>query len=194
MNKIFISGSINIKNINPSVVERINNMIVSSFTILVGDAKGSDSSIQGILKDKNFKNVVVYCSGSYPRNNIGQWGIKSVESDQKPNSRAFFTAKDLVMAKDCDYGLMIWDSKSTGTLSNVYELLKQGKTSIVFVNKFKQFHQVSSIADFEKLVSVMSDSARLKADKKINLDSKIRKIKNVQLNLFDPPQQTSNVI
>lgn len=193
MSKIFISGSINIKNINPSVVERISNMIASSFSILVGDAKGSDSSIQSILKDKDFKNVVVYCSGNYPRNNIGQWGVKSVESDQKPNSRAFFTAKDLVMAKDCDYGLMIWDSKSTGTLSNVYELLKQGKTSIVFVNKFKQFYQVSSTPDFEKLVSVMSDSARLKADKKINLDSKIRKIKNVQLNLFDAPQKTSNV-
>ena len=194
MNKIFISGSINIKNINPNVIDRINNMIASNFSILVGDAKGSDSSIQNILKDKNFNNVVVYCSGSYPRNNIGQWEIKSVETDQKPNSRAFFTAKDLVLAKDCDYGLMIWDSKSTGTLSNVYELLTQGKTSIVFVNKLKHFHKVSSTSDFEKLVSVMSTSARLKADKKINLDSKIRKIKNVQLNLFDPPQKKPNVI
>ena len=58
MNKIFISGSINIKNINPNVIDRINNMIASNFSILVGDAKGSDSSIQNILKDKNFKGIV----------------------------------------------------------------------------------------------------------------------------------------
>ncbi len=189
MNKILISGSMNIKNINSKVVQRINNMIKSNFNIIVGDASGADSSIQNILKEKKYGNVTVYCSGSHPRNNIGGWNVKSISSDYKENTRSFFTAKDLVMAKDCDYGLMIWDAKSTGTLSNVYELLVQDKTSVVFVNKLKEFFKISNIADFEKLISIMSDGAYLKANKKINLSDKIKKLKNKQLNLFEANQQ-----
>jgi len=43
------------------------------------------------------------------------------------------------MADVADYGLMIWDAKSTGTLSNVIELLKRKKKAVVFVNKEKTF-------------------------------------------------------
>lgn len=185
MSKIFISGSISIKTINPKVVVRIENIIASNLEILIGDAKGSDSAIQNILKEKQFKNVTVYCSGNHPRNNLGSWMIKSVETEHKSNTRSFYTAKDLIMAKDCDYGLMIWDSKSTGTLSNVYELLKEGKKSIIFVEKIKAFYKIKCASDFEKLVSTMSESARIKVQKKMTLDSKIKKIKNTQLSLFN---------
>lgn len=185
MSKIFISGSMNIENIHLKVVQRINNIISSNFTILVGDANGVDSSIQSILKEKKYENVTVYCSGNHPRNNIGNWTVKSIATDHKENTRSFFTAKDIVMAKDCDYGLMIWDLKSTGTLSNVYELLFQNKTSVVFVNKLKEFFKIASITDFEKLLSTMSNDAYLKANQKVNLSDKIKKMKNKQLNLFE---------
>ena len=90
------------------------------------------------------------------------------------------------MAKHCDYGLMVWDSKSTGTLSNIYELLVAQKTSVVFVNKLKKFINISNFEDFEHLVSIMSDSAFEKANKKINLKEKIISNKNKQLSLsFD---------
>jgi len=185
MKKIFISGSMNIKNINPKVVKRIDNIIKSEFSVIVGDASGSDSSVQHILKNNKYQNVTVYCSGNYPRNNIGNWQIKPIETKHQANTRAFFTAKDLEMAKDCDYGLMIWDSKSTGTLGNVLELLSQKKTSIVFVNKFKEFLQVDDVSSFEKLVSMMSDVARLKAETKIHFSTRINKLKHRQLNLFE---------
>lgn len=189
MSKIFISGSMNIKNIDSKVVQRINNMIKSNFNILVGDATGADSSIQYILKEKKYDNVTVYCSGGHPRNNTGSWNVKSISTDYKENTRSYFTAKDLVMAKDCDYGLMIWDTKSTGTLSNVYELLVQNKTSVVFVNKRKEFSKISNIEEFEKLISIMSNDAYLKANKKINLLDKIKNLKNRQLNIFEANQQ-----
>jgi hypothetical protein len=32
------------------------------------------------------------------------------------------------MAKDADYGLMIWDGKSKGTLANINEMKKQRKS------------------------------------------------------------------
>ena len=170
-----------IKNINKLVIDRIENIIRENFTVIVGDADGVDSSVQQILSNKSYKHVKVYCTGNYPRNNIGSWDIATVHSEHKPKTRLYFTAKDIEMAKSCDFGLMIWDSKSTGTLSNVYELLKMDKTSVVFVNKLKKFITVTNNIEFERLVSVMSESAFDKANKKINLKQKIYKKKHLQL-------------
>ena len=88
------------------------------------------------------------------------------------------------MADDCNYGLMIWDTKSTGTLSNAIELLKKGKNSLVFVNKEKIFIKIKSLSDLEILISYMSDSALTKADKKLGLFSLIEAFKNEQKSLF----------
>lgn len=185
MNKIFISGSMRIKRIDKKVEERIDNIINSNFPILLGDAEGVDTSVQELVKSKGYNNVIIYCSGEHVRNNIGRWKVKKIKTDYKENSRLFFTAKDIKMAKECDYGLMVWDSKSTGTLNNVYELLSLGKKSLVFVNKIKEFVRVTSFAEFEKLTSFMSKSDFEKADKKIQLKKKIQKLKCIQIDMFE---------
>ena len=185
MHKIFISGSMRIKNLDKKVLERINNIIKSDYEILIGDADGVDSSVQSYLKTKIVKNVTVYCTGPQPRNNIGRWPLKPIVTAEKPGTRAYFTAKDISMSEDCDYGLMIWDSKSTGTLNNVIALLSQGKSSLVFVNKNKEFYEISKVSSIETLLSVMSESALAKADEKIRLKHKISKIKHKQLSLFE---------
>ncbi len=184
MYKIFISGSMRIKNLDKKVINRIDNIIESKYQVIVGDANGVDSSIQSYLQSKIVDSVTIYCTGSQPRNNHGKWRVKRVETDKKPGTRAYFTAKDISMADDCDYGLMIWDSKSTGTLSNVLELLGQNKPSLIFVNKQKKFYKIVNILEFEQLITVMSENAFIKADKKLNLTNKIHKLKNIQLNLF----------
>ena len=191
MKNIFISGSMRIKNINKLVIDRIDNIVKENFTIFVGDADGVDASIQGILFEKSYRNVLIYCTGKYPRNNIGRWEVKAIETDHKPNTRSFFTAKDLEMAEKCDFGLMVWDSKSTGTLSNVYELLIRDKTSVIFVNKIKQFINVRNPKEFEQLLSFMSDSALEKANKKIKLKEKLIAIQNKQLTLFPEVNKTN---
>ena len=89
------------------------------------------------------------------------------------------------MAEDCDFGLMVWDSKSTGTLNNVIELLKLNKSSIVFVNKAKEFIKIKCVEDLEKLIAFMSDSSFLKADEKLKIKKKIASLKNVQGALFE---------
>ncbi len=160
------------------------NIIKEGFTIFIGDANGVDSAIQEILLNKKYKKVKVYCAGNYPRNNIGGWEIVTIQTDHKPNTRLYFTAKDIEMANNCNFGLMVWDSNSTGTLSNVLELLQQKKTSVIFVNKLKKFFNVSNIAEFENLVSIMSDSAFDKANKKIKLREKILSAKHKQFGLF----------
>lgn len=184
MHKVFISGSMRIKNLDNDVLTRINNIIDSNYQVIVGDADGVDSSIQRYLVSRRTNSVVVYCSGEKPRNNIGQWITEKIETDMPPGTRAFFTAKDIKMAEDCDYGFMVWDTKSTGTLSNTIELLKRKKVSLVYINKEKEFLKIKEILDLEKLISYMSDSAFEKADKKLRLREKINSFKYKQEALF----------
>ncbi len=188
MHKIFISGSMRIKNLNKEVLKRIDNIVNSQYEVIVGDAGGVDSSIQAYIESKNITLVSVYCTGSQPRNNIGRWPTKKIKTDLKPGTRSYFTAKDISMAEDCDYGLMIWDSKSTGTLSNVIELLKRNKVSVVYVNKIKTFINVKNVEDFEKLITHMNDISFLKADTKLKIRQKIAALKNIQGNLFEAQQ------
>ena len=87
------------------------------------------------------------------------------------------------MARDSDFGLMVWDCKSTGTLSNVIELLREKKKSAVFVNKNKDFVTISDKGGLERLVAFMSVHARAKAEEKIGLTAKIANIAHEQLSL-----------
>lgn len=169
MPTVFIAGSIAIKHLDLKVQERLMNIIVQEHPILVGDADGADTTIQQFLYENGARNITVYCTGTTPRNNIGGWEVRSVTSYHKPGSRAYFTAKDIAMAAAADHGLMIWDSKSTGTLSNVIELLTGKKNILVFINKAKEFHKVLRAADLGELIAHMTNAARLKADTKIGL-------------------------
>lgn len=184
MTTIFIAGSITIKNLHPLVLERIKKMVDSQYRIVVGDANGADSSIQQALLELGCTNATVFCSGDQPRNNIGRWPTKVVDTGFRDGSRAFHTAKDIKMAEEADCGLMVWDAQSTGTLSNVIELLKRKKNSVVFINKNKEFLIVKSAENLELLIKCMSPHAIKKAEVKISLSQKLHELKNEQLNMF----------
>lgn len=177
MTTVFIAGSIQIKNLDRRVKERMANILTSNLNVVVGDADGADTSIQQYLFENDACNTVVYCSGDNPRNNLGDWPVHKVKTSQALGTRAFFTAKDVEMAEVADYGLMIWDAKSIGTLSNVIELLNRKKKSVVFVNKDKDFKIVGDVSQLEDLINCMSEHARQKANEKINLFEKIKEIK-----------------
>ena len=183
MTTVFIAGSISISRLHEKVADRINKIVSSDFNVVVGDADGADTSIQECLQRYQARKVTVYCTGDSPRNNVAEWPVHRVVSKAKAGTRAYFTAKDLEMARHSDYGLMVWDCKSTGTLSNVIELLREKKKSVVFVNKNKDFVTVSDQNGLEHLVAFMSDHARAKAEEKIGLTAKIANIAHEQLSL-----------
>lgn len=183
MTTVFIAGSISISRLHEKVADRISKIVSSDFNVVVGDADGADTSIQECLQRYQAGKVTVYCTGDSPRNNVAEWPVHRVISKAKAGTRAYFTAKDLEMARDSDYGLMVWDCKSTGTLSNVIELLKEKKKSVVFVNKDKDFVTISDKSGLERLVAFMSDHARAKAEEKIGLTAKIANIAHEQLSL-----------
>ena len=184
MTTVFISGSMRIKNIDSKVKDRIDNIIDSGFEIVLGDANGVDCSIQDYLFKVSYQNVTVYYSGDLLRNNLGRWKTHNTCSKYKPGTRAFFTAKDVEMASKADYGLMVWDTKSTGTLCNVIEMLTNNKKSLVFINKIKEFIEISDTNDLEKMISYMSENALVKAEKKIGLKKKIESLKYKENSLF----------
>lgn len=183
MTTVFIAGSISISRLHQKVADRINKIVSSDFNVVVGDADGADTSIQECLQRYQAGKVTVYCTGDSPRNNVAEWPVRRVVSKAKAGTRAYFTAKDLEMARDSDYGLMVWDCKSTGTLNNVIELLREKKKSVVFVNKHKDFVTVSDKDGLERLLDFMSDHARAKAEEKIGLTAKIASIAHEQFSL-----------
>lgn len=184
MPTVFIAGSMNIRKLDRMVKERIDNILNSGLDIVIGDADGADASIQEYLFSKGASKATVFCSGDKPRNNIGAWPVHAVTTSHAPGSRAFFTAKDLKMAQLADFGLMVWDAKSTGTLSNIIELLQRKKKCVVFVNKEKSFKNIGDIDQFEHLLESMSESARQKAEDKLRLFSKLDALKHEQSRMF----------
>lgn len=174
MTSVFIAGSRKLSRLNEQVQKRLENVMAGSYVVLVGDANGADKAVQKFLFERNYRNVTVYCSGSVCRNNLGNWESHHVEVDPKISGRDFYTKKDIEMAVVADYGLMIWDGKSPGTINNVLELVKRDKKALVYLSSLKQFFAVSSLEDINQLLSHCSDDDFKLITRKTGLNSKLR--------------------
>jgi hypothetical protein len=132
--KVFISGSIGISKLPYPAIEKIDSIINRNFTVLVGDAKGVDLQVQKYLSGKCYNNVIIYFVGSKTRNNVGKWETKEIDNDVNKKGRELYTLKDVAMANDADYGLMIWDGLSRGTLNNIKEMKARNKRFFVVLD------------------------------------------------------------
>jgi hypothetical protein len=145
---VFISGSISINKLPSSAIKKIDSIISKNFTILIGDAKGVDSQVQKYLSGKKYDNVIVYFTGTKIRNNVGNWETKEIPNDNNKKGRELYALKDIAMANAADYGLMIWDGSSIGTLNNIKEMK----------NRNKRFYVVSDgrIFDEENIDTILN--------------------------------------
>lgn len=132
MKTIFIGGSRHVSRLPEDVKKRLDNVIASGHQVIVGDANGADKSVQKHLFDSHYAKVTVFCSGPKPRNNLGAWPIRQVDPPKSAKGFQFYAAKDREMAREADFGLMIWDGKSPGTVLNVLRLVQGGKISVLF--------------------------------------------------------------
>lgn len=123
---VFISGSRSIQALPPEALGRLQTIIGLNMPVLVGDANGVDKLVQAYLKTIEYANVIVYSTGR-PRNNLAPWPNTVVTSKSARGSRAYFTAKDIQMSKDCNYGMVIWDGHSAGSQQNIARLERLGK-------------------------------------------------------------------
>ncbi|MHA1546040.1 MAG: hypothetical protein ACTSUY_06410 [Alphaproteobacteria bacterium] len=176
MTTVFLSGSRKISRLNDMIRNRILNMVGQDFQIVVGDANGADKALQNFLADIQYQNVVVYCAGRTCRNNVGNWETQHIEVDSKLKGRKFYTQKDKRMAAKADFGFVLWDGKSAGSINNVFELLKREKAVVVYLSPRKEFTNVSKPQDIENLLENCDIADYQKLYKKINLNRHLKEL------------------
>ncbi len=124
--KAFLGGSKNITKLKDEAIAAIDELCAARVHILIGDCFGADKLIQEYLTDIGYTTVTVYVSGYKIRNNVGVFPVKYIECERL-NGYEFYKQKDIAMADDADFGLMLWDGKTRGTEHNIIYLKSIGK-------------------------------------------------------------------
>ena len=171
---VFIGGSRRIGRLNEAVRGRIQNIIAEDLEICVGDANGADKAVQNYLAEQGYRRVVVFCTGSDCRNNIGGWESQQVHSDRRTRDFLFFAAKDVAMSEKADYGLMLWEGTSIGTLHNILNLANRGKQTVVYFAPEKDFITIRSLEDVGRVVTKCAPEDIRKFERRLGLSNRIR--------------------
>ena len=158
MNTIFVGGSRHISRLPPQAKERLSNIVRSNQHVIVGDANGVDKAVQKYLLESSYKRVVVFYSGERCRNNLGGWKTRSVAVPKNQRGFQFYAAKDREMALAADFGLMIWDGESPGTVLNVLRLIRAGKKSVLLDVPRQRSLTFKSQTDWDEFISGCSAS------------------------------------
>jgi hypothetical protein len=91
--------------------------------------------MQKLLAENGYPNVTIYYSGDRPRFNLGNWKTKHVSSNKYLSDYERQKLKDNQMAIDCDFGYMIMQGQTKGTMANINELLEQKEQRIEEIEK-----------------------------------------------------------
>jgi hypothetical protein len=143
---VFIGGSRAVSRLNALIREQLDNLIDHESVLLIGDANGSDKAVQQYLADRGYRNVSVFCMQEC-RNNRGEWTVRTITSNGRQRDFTYYSTKDRAMAEEAHCGLMLWDGKSKGTLSNIITLLSSSKKVLVYLSRGKKFYKLSTLDD-----------------------------------------------
>jgi hypothetical protein len=147
-------------------------------TFIVGDAIGSDLAFQKFFLNSKYKAVTVYSSAGYVRNNVGNWPDQLIDSGLKSKSNATHAIKDRKMVEIAKLGIMIWDSESAGTLSNVIDLVEQEKECYLWLAAESELSRFDNLNSLEKFLKNYPDQTE-EAKKRLNRFRK-RALKSAQ--------------
>src|SRR5699024_8006632 len=73
------------------------------------------------------------------------WAVKNVKVPSNITGFDFYATKDLEMAKEADYGFIIWNGKSKGTYNNMINLVKYNKGVLLYMIPDKQFYVLNKL-------------------------------------------------
>jgi hypothetical protein len=73
------------------------------------------------------------------------------------------------MARAADFGFVLWDGKSAGSIANVLEMLRHGKKVIVYFGPEKAFVTVSSSEDAQRLIDKCDSHSLSEIGRKVKL-------------------------
>ena len=182
MTKIFFGGSRRISRLNRAVEERTDNILSNGYMILVGDANGADKAMQQYLAGKKYRNVLVFCMGDMCRNNIGSWRTRNIHVDRSKRDFNYYSAKDAIMSHEADYGFMLWDGKSKGTLNNMLNLCEGNKKVLVYFSGTKSFYTLQNFDDVLDLLKRCNKDALVYFDRVLGIKRRLG-LRQQQLNL-----------
>ena len=151
MTSVFIGGSRAVSRLNSMIRDKLDDLINRQSMIFVGDANGADKAVQQHLASRGYGYVTVYCMEQC-RNNLGDWPVRHVATPPGRTGFAYYTAKDLAMARDAKCGMMLWDGRSKGTLNNIQQIIGAGKKALVYLAPEKIFHKLSKEQDLQDLL------------------------------------------
>ena len=149
--KVFIAGSRTISQLDTVVLQQIETIITNGYTVLIGDSIGLDKAVQEYLTEKRYGKVKIYATNGIARVNTGGWEVIKIKINSDIKGFDFYAAKDLAMAAAADYGLMVWNGISKGTLNNFINMTRLGKKVLVYYTPERKFHVLQSMDDIEKL-------------------------------------------
>ena len=159
MQKVFIAGSRRLSKLSRDVTQRLDNIVAKGLTVLIGDANGVDKAVQSHFSKKQYSNVRVFCMDGICRNNVGNWPTRPIAA-ANPGRRDFtyYSTKDRVMSDEADYGLMLWDGESRGTLTSIVDLVGRGKPVAVYFSPTKAFYTLRQPSELELLLQQVAPS------------------------------------
>jgi hypothetical protein len=167
---VFIAGSRRIARLPQAVRQRIDGIVMKEMRVFIGDANGADRAVQQYLAEKGYRSVLVHCMEGACRNNLGGWPVREVAAPWGVRGFDFYSLKDRVMADSAEYGLMLWDGKSKGTINNVVCMSRQSKPVVVYVAPAKSFLTVRSYADLGDLLAQGDAASVSKLAHELRLD------------------------
>lgn len=170
MKKVFFGGSRKLGKLNKAISERADNIISNGYLVLLGDANGADRAMQKYLAEKSYLHVLIFCAGNICRNNIGRWETRLIPVNRAHKDFQYYAARDEKMSDDADYGFMVWDGKSKGTLNNIMNLLELNKPVLVYFYPKRKFFTLKSYRDLAEIMSFCAreDLERLEKSLKIS--------------------------
>lgn len=168
--RVFIAGSRRLSKLNKDIKGRIDNILDKGLTIIIGDANGVDKAVQKYLAAKHYSNVLVFCVGGDCRNNVGTWPTRAIApSDPERRDFAYFATKDRAMAAEADYGLMLWDGQSRGTLTSIVDLALKDKLVVVYISTDKSFYTIRQSTDLARMLRRVAPAALLRVARGLQL-------------------------
>ena len=131
---IFLGGSKIINRLEDEIKEDLIDFMNCGHYIIIGDCMGADFQMQKLLAENGYPNITIYYSGDRPRFNLGNWKTKHVSSNKYLSDYERQKLKDNQMAIDSDFGYMLLQGQTKGTMANVHKLLEQIKPCYVMMH------------------------------------------------------------
>ena len=148
--KVFVGGSRAVSRLNAVIRDRLDDLMRRGCTILIGDANGADKVVQTYLAAKRYADVIVFCMERC-RNNVGDWPTRRIEPPAGSQGFSYYAAKDFIMAREAQCGVMLWAAKR----QNMLNLVGAGKRTLLYFTPTKDFHVLGNALELQTLLCAL---------------------------------------